>query len=173
MRTFEAEKHTTIPLGKRGENSATEILFDVSDFLKYGENGTFALLHQRSEDNVPYPAAFEMEGNIITWTIKAAETAYSGVGRCELQYLIDDVVVKSRTWFTKVHTSLDDPIDIDEPESSWLASFLEKINSIISDNIDSSGMTEAIAEYLAENHIESIEIATDEEVSEMLTEIFG
>lgn len=96
-----------IPLGKQGEHHARKVPFHTADIWKqkFGE-GTFELLHQRSEDEAPYPITLKIEKGIPYWYITEIDTSIPGQGKCELRYIVDDVMVKSHTYTTHVAPSL-------------------------------------------------------------------
>ena len=79
--------------------------------------GSVLLLHQRSDDQKPYPVpVVEADGGII-WTVSSTDTAYPGRGQAELQWLgADGAVVKSVTYQTNVIRALTTPGAVpDEP----------------------------------------------------------
>ena len=108
-------------LGHQGENLARELEFDLSEWMsEYGE-GTAQLLHQRPGEDSLYPAKVEMTGDKLLWRLTNADTAISGFGFCELQYLINDVVVKSKIYKTRTVPSLDgDMTETPAPERGWM-----------------------------------------------------
>ena len=95
-------------LGKQGENLARIVYFDEEVMMwkgLFGE-GKCELIHQRNGDDAPYPVLLEVDGDRICWKITSADTAYEGEGKCELHYLVDGVIVKSKLWVTSVLPSL-------------------------------------------------------------------
>lgn len=121
-----------IYLGKQGENLARKVYFDEPALWKeeYGD-GICELLHQRKGDIAPYPVKLEIEGGKWCWKITSADTAVAGNGKCELQYLVDNVVVKSMIWSTKVHASLGgDTIDPPEPHEAWVDEVLKAAQKV-------------------------------------------
>lgn len=121
-----------IYLGKQGENLARKVYFDEPALWKeeYGD-GICELLHQRKGDIAPYPVKLEIEGGKWCWKVTSADTAVAGNGKCELQYLVDNVVVKSMIWSTKVHASLGgDTIDPPEPHEAWVDEVLKAAQKV-------------------------------------------
>ena len=112
-----------IHLGKQGENNARIVYFDEELALwksTFGE-GKCELIHQRSGDSAPYPVVLDVKDNKICWKISAADTAMIGEGKCELHYIVDDVVVKSKTWVTTVLPALGDAVEeAPEPQKAWV-----------------------------------------------------
>lgn len=95
-----------IALGKQGENQAVRVTLPN---IRAG-SGSILLLHQRSDDQKPYPVpVVEADGGII-WTVSSTDTAYPGRGQAELQWLgTDGAVVKSVTYQTNVLRALTTP----------------------------------------------------------------
>lgn len=102
-----------IALGKQGENQAVRVTLPN---IRAGA-GSILLLHQRSDDQKPYPVpVVEADGGII-WTVSSTDTAYPGRGQAELQWLgADGAVVKSVTYQTNTLRALTVPGAVpDEP----------------------------------------------------------
>ena len=102
-----------IALGKQGENQAVRVTLPN---IRAG-SGSILLLHQRSDDQKPYPVpVVEADGGII-WTVSSTDTAYPGRGQAELQWLgADGAVVKSVTYQTNIIRALTSPGAVpDEP----------------------------------------------------------
>jgi hypothetical protein len=113
-------------LGKQGENLARIVYFEEPTLWKenFGE-GRCELLHQRNGDEAPYPVVLELEGDRVCWKVTNADTAVVGEGKCELNYLVNDVVVKSKTWTTDVRPSLGDNVaEPPEVQQGWVEQVL-------------------------------------------------
>jgi hypothetical protein len=120
-----------IHLGKQGENHARKIPFEFGQWEnEYGE-GRCELLHQRNGDEVPYPVALTIENNVAYWCVNSADTAFDGEGKCELRYIVDDVVVKSATFITSVAKSLgegtEEPPEVYKP---WVDQVLDAAEEV-------------------------------------------
>ena len=102
-----------IALGKQGENQAVRVTLPN---IRAGA-GSILLLHQRSDDQKPYPVpVVEADGGII-WTVSSTDTAYPGRGQAELQWLGENgEVAKSITYQTNTTRSMAEPGAVpDEP----------------------------------------------------------
>lgn len=102
-----------IALGKQGENQAVRVTLPN---IRAG-SGSILLLHQRSDDQKPYPVpVVEADGGII-WTVSSTDTAYPGRGQAELQWLgVNGEVAKSVTYQTNTTRSMAEPGAVpDEP----------------------------------------------------------
>lgn len=118
-----------ILLGRQGENQAQAVIWqDIAAQYAalYGE-GTFQLMAQRCGDAAPYPVALTRDGGSLVWAVSDSDTAKSGVGRCELTYLVGGAVAKSKTWQTQVLASFtaDGSTEPPEPAQSWVQEVLE------------------------------------------------
>lgn len=127
---MKTEKVTTyiksFSIGRRGENIARQIAFDLSDFVaEYGE-GTPELIFQRPIDDKPYPVAAVRDGSILLWTVTDLDTAVAttngGYSHCELRWYVGELLAKSRTWLVYVDTAMNVPSETvpPDPERSWV-----------------------------------------------------
>nr|DAE05921.1 MAG TPA: nucleoid-associated protein [Siphoviridae sp. ctwDU14] len=131
MATITANPGAVLSLGREGENLARQIVFDIAQWqTEYGP-GTVSLIAQRPGDPAPYPCAITVDGPTVIWPITSADTAVAtktpGVyAHCELQYRVDDVLVKSETWRTFVADALGEPSpEPPEPWQGWVDEVLE------------------------------------------------
>lgn len=118
-----------IPLGRQGENQAQAVIWQgiAAEYAAlYGE-GAFQLMVARCGDAAPYPVALTRDGGSLVWTVSDSDTAKSGVGRCELTYLVGGVVAKSKTWQTQVLASFtaDGSAEPPDPAKSWVQEVLD------------------------------------------------
>lgn len=112
-------------LGRCGENKATCVSFNISDWQKTYGDGTPYVLHQRNGDKQPYPCDIEANGSIITWCITNSDLVVAGRGRVELQYYKDDTLVKSETFTTVTERALGPASEnAPEPYESWMETML-------------------------------------------------
>lgn len=135
MRTITVTGNETIQIGRRGENQAVQIVW--TNILEnwrtmYGE-GVVQLAVRRPKDRTPYPAACDVIGNDIMWTIQAADTAQIGEGECELSYIVGTALVKSQTWNTMIARSLTGAGTVEppsEPAKTWFAKIRTEIGNL-------------------------------------------
>ena len=121
-----------IYLGKQGENLARIVYFEEPEQWKttFGD-GRCELIHQRSGDVAPYPVVLDIEDNKVCWKITNADTAIIGEGKCELHYIVDDIVVKSKIWVTSVLPSLgENLVEPPEPQKAWVDRVLGAAQSV-------------------------------------------
>lgn len=119
---YKARIEDELFLGKQGENGAVTIVFPINAFYKeFGTYGVFEMLHQRAEDDDPYPCTFTQTIEGLEWTISNADNAYDGLGWLEIRYIVKDIVIKSITWRTRTLPALEEPTDIPPaPYRSWV-----------------------------------------------------
>lgn len=91
-------------LGKVGENLATKVIIDASEWQD--GSGTYQLLVKRADEEL-FTATIEQEDGVITWLIPAAEIGASGYGEIELNYIVDEAKMKSARVDTRVFSSIE------------------------------------------------------------------
>lgn len=123
MKKIYANNFTTLALGRRGENLARQVVFDIRDLESLYGSGNVEVIYQRPRDAQPYPLAVHMDGTLATWDVTATDTAMSdGYGKCELRYYVGETLAKSKIWRTLVDSAMDTPTDTapPEPEQGWV-----------------------------------------------------
>ena len=97
-----------IKLGRRGENQARKVVFDVLGKWRegYGE-GVASLIVQRNGDAQPYPVTVTEEDGALVWRVSSGDTAVAGEGAAELRYTVGDSIVKSQIYKTRVRETLE------------------------------------------------------------------
>lgn len=84
-----------IMIGQRGENLATTIEIDVSEWLAKWPGSTFNVLVRRPGDIVPYVTSTSLSGNILRWPVTSTDTANAGLGKIEVRATLNGVIKKS------------------------------------------------------------------------------
>lgn len=115
-------------IGRQGENLATVVAFDLSDFVSTYGAGTPQLLVLRPGDRYPYPVALTVEGTNANWTITNTDTMIAGTGNAELRWYVDEnTLAKSVLYSTQISKALVDPIapPPPPPADNWLEQVLE------------------------------------------------
>ena len=111
---YKVEKTSTIHLGKQGENLARKLVFaETADWENRFGPGAARIIYLPPGAKAPVSILLEQtEEGAWSWAVTAADTARAGYGRCELQYVAGDIVVKSVSRTTYVAESLDrgDPV---------------------------------------------------------------
>lgn len=164
------DKPGTIDLGKQGENLSREIAFpEPATWAEEFPGGAAQLLVSQPWGRT-YPVVLAETEGLAVWPVTAADTAQAGYGRCELRWSIDGIVVKSRTYVTFVAAGLSGGCGCGT--DNWGA-YLEQILRAGADALNAAGRAEAAANRAEISGGSGVEIATDEEVAEMLDEVFG
>lgn len=163
-------------LGKQGENLARIVYFDEPDIWKkeFGE-GVCELLHQRNGDTAPYPVKLEVENGKVCWKITNADTAMVGDGKCELQYIVNDVVIKSKIWTTTVLETLSgDLAEPPEPQQAWVDEVLGAASEVKSATVHPPIIGENenwwLWDFEASEYVDSGVKATDEDRIKEITD---
>ena len=170
------ESTAMITLGRQGENHARRIQFNLSPWqMEYGI-GTPALIHKRNGDHIAYPVPLDIEGMAAYWDVTSADTENVGNGKCELTYYVDNVIVKSAIFQTNVQPSMNDEIG-NEPEAlpNWIDKInlsTEAANDAAKKAVEAAEAATKAAEDISTGNFSLDNIATDEEVNEMLDKIF-
>lgn len=116
-----------IKLGRRGENQARKVVFDVLRKWRegYGE-GVASLIVQRNGDAQPYPVTLTEEDGALVWLVSSVDTAVAGEGAAELRYTVGNTIVKSQIYKTRVRETLEDSGETPPPAyQSWVDEVLQ------------------------------------------------
>lgn len=125
MRSIVAGFGMQIPLGKQGENLATQVQIPVVKEWKalYGD-GTFQLVNKRPDEDFAYACVIHWDDEKVMWDITNTELANAGRGVCELQYYAGDVLAKSYSWTTVIVETVYVDDTPPEPWQSWVEEVL-------------------------------------------------
>lgn len=128
MVEIHAHPGISLAIGRRGENEARRVVFDLSAWRRHYGEGTVQLLHQRAGDESPYPCALTVEGDTAYWLIRAADVAKAGWGSVQLHYYVGDTLAKSAIWRTVTADALGDPSETPpEPQQGWVDKMLADV----------------------------------------------
>ena len=134
MITVNASRREPICLRHQGENDAMRVAFPLSAFEADWPGGTPLLLVQRprsSRDTEAYPVALSVDGHTAYWTVSASDIEYSGYGKAQLQWSVEDVLVKSCIYDTvcvpSLHAGAEPP---DEPSKRWFDAIQAQIGDL-------------------------------------------
>lgn len=116
-----------IKLGRRGENQARKVVFDVLRKWREGYgDGVASLIVQRNGDAQPYPVTLTEEDGTLVWLVSSVDTAVAGEGAAELRYTVGDTIVKSQIYKTRVRETLEDSGETPPPAyQSWVDEVLQ------------------------------------------------
>ena len=164
MKEIRANGNTPLPLGRQGENLARRIVFDVSGWLSAYGAGTVRLLHQRSQDNAPYPVSITQEAGYVYWDVTAADTAQAGIyGQAELRYYVRETLAKSAIYQTTVSPALgEETEEIPQAGQYWVDSLLnaaEKVEQAASNaakSVEDALLAQVDVERLTNSELENL-----------------
>lgn len=116
-----------IKLGRRGENQARKVVFDVLGKWREGYgDGVASLIVQRNGDAQPYPVTVTEDDGTLVWLVSSVDTAVAGEGAAELRYTVGDTIVKSQIYKTRVRETLEDSGETPPPDyQSWVDEVLQ------------------------------------------------
>lgn len=128
---FDVCKLSRLLLGRQGENAATVISIDVSDWLGRWPDATIQLLHLRHDEQTPYDVHAQLTGEYLEWTVSDADTAIPGKGMAEIRAIEGDVLKKSRLIETIVEPAMGGTVgEVPEPLEDWAAKFAAAVSYV-------------------------------------------
>lgn len=130
--TIYAKSNMVLHIGRAGEHLATEVVFDISDWINDYGNGNVELIINQNRGLYFQPKEYLLVDNgLVTWKVIDSNTEFVGNGKCELIYLVDDVKVKSAIYDIVVTKTLDSEEGANPPAEpptafdSWFDQVLE------------------------------------------------
>lgn len=119
-----------IPIGIQTSDNVNRIGFDVSAWLEKWPDMSVSVWHTLPGASAAYEAESTLEGSVLYWTIRAADTANEGSGIVEILGETADKRSPSGKTATKIEgTSLVRTTDPPDPFKSWYERLLAKINA--------------------------------------------
>lgn len=172
-----------IECGRQGENGARQVAFDPAPFLEGYGPGKASLLVQRP-DGAVYPVPLKEQDKKLLWTVSCRDTAFAGKGKAQLDWRVNETVVRSQVYGFYVGASLAEngpPPDVD---SGWLSLVLDAASRAENAAAAVPELSETAKKEITElsnkekqalsSHAESLwqQVANEKEVAEMLDEAF-
>lgn len=124
-----------IPIGRRGENEATQVVFDISYLIELYGSGTVVLMAKRPNDTSAYPVAVEQDGATVTWIVSDTDTAVRGGGKCELFYYVGETLAKSVVYCTNIGRDIGDTTE--EPPDAY-ETWVETLTALGSETLQNA-----------------------------------
>lgn len=145
MREIIMQPNATNRIGNQGENMATVVTFDLSEFISTFGAGTPQLLVRRPGDRYPYPVVLTVEGDMATWAVTDTDTALDGHGQAELRWYVGDTLAKSAVYSTYISKAIVDPVapPPPPPAGNWLERVMETASEAVAaaEAIEDMGVT--------------------------------
>ena len=145
MRIEIADPKQVIYIGQRGENEATQVVFQKLYFAGF-DGGTYELLAQRKGDANPYPVTITEDADNVYWTVSDTDCGMEGNGQCELRLSNGEQLVKSLVYMTRTGAALGTEGPMPEPYEDWANDLYETVNGMVGQA--QQAVTDAHAEYL-------------------------
>lgn len=120
MQSIYAHPGVHLALGRKGENAARQVVFDLRLWRAAYGDGAVSLCAKRAGDAEPYPCGVTQDEDTAVWVLRAADVDKPGWGNVQLSYYVGDTLAKSQTWRTLVAPSLCACGDPGEVQQGWL-----------------------------------------------------
>lgn len=120
MQSIYAHPGVHLALGRKGENVARQVVFDLRAWRAVYGDGAVSLCARRAGDAEPYPCGVTQDEDTAVWVLRAADVDKPGWGNVQLSYYVGDTLAKSQTWRTLVAPSLCACGDPGEVQQGWL-----------------------------------------------------
>lgn len=120
MQSIYANPGVHLALGRKGENVARQVVFDLRAWRAAYGDGAVSLCAKRAGDAEPYPCGVTQDEDTAVWVLRAADVDKPGWGDVQLSYYVGDTLAKSQTWRTLVAPSLCACGDPGEVQQGWL-----------------------------------------------------
>ena len=120
MQSIYAHPGVHLALGRKGENVARQVVFDLRLWRAAYGDGAVSLCAKRAGDAEPYPCGVTQDEDTAVWVLRAADVDKPGWGDVQLSYYVGDTLAKSQTWRTLVAPSLCACGDPGEVQQGWL-----------------------------------------------------
>ena len=134
--TINEYSYGIINIGRQGERGARQVVFDLSWMVEQFGEGTAALMHQRSQDGLPYQVDAVQDGTTLTWTVTDTDTAYMGYGKAEIRWTVGDALAKTVTYKTRVMESITGDSVVPDPYQSWYDAMVEAVTGDVENIVD-------------------------------------
>lgn len=121
------ESANLLDIGRQGETQARQVVFDLSWMVERFGDGTAVLMHQRSQDGLPYQVEAVQDGTTLTWTVTDTDTAYTGYGKAEIRWTVGEALAKTVTYKTRVMESITGDTEIPDTYQSWYDQMVETV----------------------------------------------
>ena len=120
MQSIYAHPGVHLALGRKGENVARQVVFDLRLWRAAYGDGAVSRCAKRAGDAEPYPCGVTQDEDTAVWVLRAADVDKPGWGNVQLSYYVGDTLAKSQTWRTLVAPSLCACGDPGEVQQGWL-----------------------------------------------------
>ena len=145
------KEHHIVLIGRQGENKTQDVVFDCSVWDDRITNPTYSIVAKRPGEKETYLANnVSADGNIVTWTLDADDTALSGFGEAEIRATSDDLVKKSAKFRTYIQPSVEDYTSSDPVTPPYWGT---AILTAVQESAASAAAAEAAAQHMDETGV--------------------
>lgn len=142
------DKLVSLQIGQRGENFATVVCMDMTDWVSAHPGLGFHCLFKRPGEVVPQPVVSEFENNELTWTVGEWECGVVGIGYLEVRGIDEEngIVAKSRVIPCSIEdTILEEEGVVPTAFESWINQVLAYKNAAVAAKDDAvTAKTQAV-----------------------------
>lgn len=150
MVIMDAQPGAVLRLGYSGEGNSRVIRFSLKDWSRVYGPGIASLVASRYGDEESYPVPLIQEGDVALWRVRRVDAAMAGAGWCELQYRVNDTVVKQERWVTEVEVSPTDAFsDPEDPDLGYLEQILDAGTLALHAQAESQRLAREVADATA------------------------
>ena len=119
-------KPAAFSVGRRGENEATRVVFDLTHLIDTFGDGVAVLVVKRPGDQDPYPVSLLRNEDQAIWDVTNTDTANKGYGAAELFWYQGSKLAKSIAYEFYVGKDIGgDLSDPPDPYDSWIEDLTE------------------------------------------------
>ena len=120
-----------ISIGRKTENNAEHIDFDISPWLEKWPGIVCHVLPTLPGEQYHYPAICVQEDNILRWNVSRSDTMREGVGRVAIQGVLGDVCKMSAETYTSIENNhMDMSSTPPDPAQPWVEKVLEAADAV-------------------------------------------
>jgi hypothetical protein len=92
MQSIYAHPGVHLALGRKGENVARQVVFDLRLWRAAYGDGAVSLCAKRAGDAEPYPCGVTQDEDTAVWVLRAADVDKPGWGNVQLSYYVGDTL---------------------------------------------------------------------------------
>ena len=156
-------------VGRQGESSVTQVVFDFSTLQTEFGTGTVSLSVKRPKEFTPYAQTITTDGTDATWLVNETDTGVAGCGEIQLTYTVNSQIAKTVVYKYTVYPSIGVDGEYPIPGQTWQQEIEEDISEIREDLSDlqaeiegsGSGMSTAFKQAL-HNILEKVAYIDDD-----------
>ncbi|MBO4793609.1 MAG: collagen-like protein [Deltaproteobacteria bacterium] len=144
IRINAARSAPLITLGIQGENEVIGIAFDVSEYLARWPGASVGLVVTPPQGDA-YPKTVTVSNGVATWVVTSGDTAYPGLGKCQLVLTQNGTIVKkSPKYETRIIEALTATGEAPSPVTDWITDAQTELGNVQAAIVDAEAAAGAI-----------------------------